>query len=84
MPTLAPNTTAEAAVPRVDPADFIAELHADGNFPITAGGDPAVPDNLGSDDPAALVVYDGGRRTVPAHERGMIAAHGPRHAEITV
>ena len=42
------NTTTPAAPP-VDPADFIAELHSEGEFPITAGGDPAVPDNLASD-----------------------------------
>ena len=29
----------------VDPADFITELHAEGNLPQNAGGDPAVPDS---------------------------------------
>ncbi|AUA11610.1 hypothetical protein [Streptomyces malaysiensis] len=29
----------------VDPADFVAELHAEGNMPQNSGGDPAVPDS---------------------------------------
>jgi hypothetical protein len=29
----------------VDPADFITDLHAEGNLPQNAGGDPAVPDS---------------------------------------
>jgi hypothetical protein len=36
-----PVTTAVPA----DPADFIAELHADGAMPQNSGGDPAVPDS---------------------------------------
>ncbi|MEU9279504.1 hypothetical protein [Streptomyces sp. NPDC048341] len=28
-----------------DPADFIADLHADGAMPQNSGGDPAVPDS---------------------------------------
>ncbi|MFF1690791.1 hypothetical protein [Streptomyces sp. NPDC058254] len=29
----------------VDPADFVAELHAEGAMPQNSGGDPAVPDS---------------------------------------
>ncbi|WP_369228967.1 hypothetical protein AB5J56_00730 [Streptomyces sp. R21] len=29
----------------VDPADFIAELHTEGQLPQNSGGDPAVPDS---------------------------------------
>jgi hypothetical protein len=58
--TIAASTTPAAkAPPRVDPADFIAELHAEGEFPITAGGDPAVPDSLGSDPAAWAAEYIG-------------------------
>jgi hypothetical protein len=28
-----------------DPADFIAELHTEGQLPQNSGGDPAVPDS---------------------------------------
>jgi len=28
-----------------DPADFVADLHAEGNMPQNSGGDPAVPDS---------------------------------------
>ncbi|MCX5343687.1 MULTISPECIES: hypothetical protein [Streptomyces] len=36
-----PSATTQA----VDPADFVAELHAEGNMPQNSGGDPAVPDS---------------------------------------
>ncbi|WP_433178176.1 hypothetical protein [Actinoallomurus sp. CA-150999] len=52
MSTIATPAAADPApAGRVDfdPADFIAELRDEGQFPITAGGDPAVPDSLGSD-----------------------------------
>lgn len=53
----APSPTTTATPPPVDPADFITELHAEGQFPVTAGGDPAVPDNLGSDPAAWAAEY---------------------------
>ncbi|GAA4603849.1 hypothetical protein GCM10023195_12910 [Actinoallomurus liliacearum] len=55
MSTITTNAAPAAAAPApavpvdFDPADFIAELRDEGQFPITAGGDPAVPDSLGSD-----------------------------------
>ncbi|MCP2342053.1 hypothetical protein [Actinomadura rupiterrae] len=52
-------TADQAAPPQVDPADFIAELHAEGEFPVTAGGDPAVPDSLGTDPAAWAAEYIG-------------------------
>ncbi|WP_199566447.1 hypothetical protein [Streptomyces corynorhini] len=36
-----PSATTQA----VDPADFVADLHAEGNMPQNSGGDPAVPDS---------------------------------------
>jgi hypothetical protein len=51
--------TQTTPTPPVDPADFIAELHAEGEFPITAGGDPAVPDSLGSDPARWAAEYIG-------------------------
>ncbi len=38
-----PDTTTPGIA--VDPADFVAELHAEGNMPQNSGGDPAVPDS---------------------------------------
>ncbi|WP_175439226.1 hypothetical protein [Streptomyces vilmorinianum] len=35
----------EAIAKAVDPAEFVAELHAEGNLPQNTGGDPAVPDS---------------------------------------
>ncbi|MDT0459157.1 hypothetical protein RM550_26150 [Streptomyces sp. DSM 41527] len=29
----------------VDPADFVSELHEEGQLPQNAGGDPSVPDS---------------------------------------
>ncbi|MFI1105204.1 hypothetical protein [Streptomyces melanogenes] len=29
----------------MDPAEFVAELHAEGSLPQNVGGDPAVPDS---------------------------------------
>ncbi|MFK8906202.1 hypothetical protein [Streptomyces sp. YS-3] len=34
-----------ADAPVVDPAEFVAELHAEGSLPQNVGGDPAVPDS---------------------------------------
>ncbi|MDH2392207.1 hypothetical protein QCN29_26175 [Streptomyces sp. HNM0663] len=41
-----PSATTQA----VDPADFVAELHAEGNMPQNSGGDPAVPDSAFPDN----------------------------------
>lgn len=49
--------TPTAESPLVDPADFITELHTEGQFPVTAGGDPAVPDSLGNDPAAWAAEY---------------------------
>ncbi|MFD9485084.1 hypothetical protein [Streptomyces sp. NPDC059991] len=38
-----PVSPAETLV--VDPAEFVAELHAEGSLPQNVGGDPAVPDS---------------------------------------
>ncbi|MER8104566.1 MULTISPECIES: hypothetical protein [unclassified Kitasatospora] len=35
----------EHVTPQIDPADFVAELHADGDLPQNVGGDPSVPDS---------------------------------------
>ncbi|MCJ0868087.1 hypothetical protein [Streptomyces sp. AP-93] len=35
----------EATTKAVDPAEFVAELHSEGNLPQNSGGDPAVPDS---------------------------------------
>ncbi|MFD9618093.1 hypothetical protein ACFWB2_12540 [Streptomyces virginiae] len=35
----------EAATKAVDPAEFVADLHAEGNLSQNVGGDPAVPDS---------------------------------------
>ncbi|GAB3979318.1 hypothetical protein GCM10029978_074380 [Actinoallomurus acanthiterrae] len=55
--TAAPSAAAEPV--KFDPADFIAELRDEGQFPITAGGDPAVPDSLGSDPARWAAEYMG-------------------------
>ncbi|WTW95367.1 hypothetical protein OG216_19185 [Streptomycetaceae bacterium NBC_01309] len=38
-------TTAPIDGVSVDPADFVTELHEEGNLPQNAGGDPSVPDS---------------------------------------
>lgn len=40
-----PANITSATTAAVDPADFVAELHAEGAMPQNSGGDPAVPDS---------------------------------------
>jgi len=37
--------TTSSTTAAFDPADFITDLHEEGNLPQNAGGDPAVPDS---------------------------------------
>ncbi|MER6548212.1 hypothetical protein [Streptomyces sp. NPDC001250] len=41
---MAPQITKSSTTKAFDPADFITDLHAEGQLPQNAGGDPAVPD----------------------------------------
>ncbi|MFZ3595053.1 hypothetical protein [Streptomyces sp. BH104] len=47
---VAQNTTPTKV--EFDPAEFVTELHAQGQMPQNSGGDPAVPDSAFPDDPA--------------------------------
>lgn len=42
---MAAQITKSSTTQAVDPADFISELHTEGQLPQNAGGDPAVPDS---------------------------------------
>lgn len=42
---MASQITNSSTTQAADPADFITDLHTEGQLPQNAGGDPAVPDS---------------------------------------